>query len=479
MKKTGLTIGFSFLAGALFFALTFGFIHDSGDQGLILSPPAAKAQTGNFTMSFAPVVKKVKPAVVQVISEIKRDNRHYGNSLFDRFFGMPDRRRRETDKGMGTGFFISKNGYIITNNHVVQNAVKVSIKDIDDKEFSAKIIGTDASSDLALLKVEGDNFPHIELGDSDTIEVGEWVLAIGNPLGQNLSVTSGIISAKGRHLDGLSDVTVQNFIQTDAAINRGNSGGPLVDMNGKAIGINSVILSTSGGSIGIGFAIPANLARKVINDLKSKGRVVRAYLGISISPIENNKAAQDMELPESGHLVIKVEKDSPAEKAGLKRDDLIVGINGKKIKKNKAMQSRIMQLSPGEKVQLNIYRDKKRMDITIVTEERPGSGTMPGEKSGSRDADFGMVLRNNSRSLARKMELTTAAGIVITEIARGGVAYNSGLKPGDVIYGINNSEVNNIEEFKDIIKSRRPGTIIRMYINRFGDDYYVKFRLPE
>ena len=265
MKKIGLIAGISFLAGAIFFALSFGYLQESENNEPVLSPPEVQAESIKVTgLNFAPLVKKVRPAVVKVISESIRET-GFGDSLLDRFFNIP--RRKQRVPGVGSGFFISRDGYIITNNHVVDNAIKIRIKTIDDKEYKAKIIGTDPKSDLALLKIKANNLPYIELGDSNKVEVGEWVLAIGNPLNQDLSVTSGIISAKGRQL-GLADY--EDFLQTDAAINRGNSGGPLINMEGKVIGINSAIIAPSGGNVGIGFAIPSSMAKKVINDLRAR-----------------------------------------------------------------------------------------------------------------------------------------------------------------------------------------------------------------
>ncbi|UCH98023.1 MAG: trypsin-like peptidase domain-containing protein, partial [Candidatus Aminicenantes bacterium] len=322
MKKTGLIAGISFLAGALFFALFFGYLQKSDSDKPLLSPSVAQAEplvVNRGGLNFAPLVKKVRPAVVKVISlSIRKRGFGFGDDLLDRFFNFTPRKERVP--GVGSGFFISNDGYIITNNHVVENAIKVRIKTIDDKEYIARIIGTDPKTDLALLKIDAENVPFIRLGDSNKVEVGEWVLAIGNPLEQDLSVTAGIISAKGRQL-GMAEY--EDFLQTDAAINRGNSGGPLINMEGKVIGINSVILAPGGGNIGIGFAIPSNLAEKVVGDLKTKGRVIRGYLGIRIQALSESEA-KDFDLTTAGILVIKVEEDSPAEKAGLKKYDLIV-----------------------------------------------------------------------------------------------------------------------------------------------------------
>jgi len=281
MKKIGFIAGISFLAGALFFAFTFGYLQKSETNNTILSPDVAKADSLKVTgLNFAPLVKKVRPAVVKVLSESisQQKGSLFGDDFWDQFFfNTPSRPERVT--GVGSGFIISKDGYIITNNHVLKDAVKVKIITINQDEYTAKIVGTDPKTDLALLKIKADDLPYISLGDSNEVEVGEWVLAIGNPFYQDLSVTAGIISAKGRQLGAAE---YEDFLQTDAAINRGNSGGPLINMEGKVIGINSVIIAPGGGNVGIGFAIPSNMAQKVVRDLKANGRVVRGWFGIGV-----------------------------------------------------------------------------------------------------------------------------------------------------------------------------------------------------
>ncbi len=404
MKKIGLIAGISFLAGALFFALSFGYFQKSESHEPILEPLVVRAESvkleGKVGMSFAPLVKKVKPAVVKVMSESIREGRSR-NRMLEQFFNVP--RRREKVPGVGSGFFISSDGYIITNNHVVQKAITVRIKTSDDKEYKAKIVGTDPKTDLALLKIKAKNLPFIELGDSNKVEVGEWVLAIGNPLNQDLTVTSGIISAKGRQL-GLADY--EDFLQTDAAINMGNSGGPLVNMDGDVIGINSVILAPSGGNVGIGFAIPSSMAQKVINDLKNEGRVVRGYLGIGISTL-TEEDAKELDYPTGGVMVQRVEKGSPAEQAGLKKYDLLVKVNGHRVKKDVDLSTRIANVSPGDIAKLEIYRKSTKKIISVTVGE------------------------------------------------------------------------DNVDDFREIISERKPGSLLLLYVNRNGDEGVIRFRLPE
>ena len=476
MKKIGIIVGASFLAGAIFFALSFGFLQKTVNDQPVLRPAVVRAESLSTTVTannFVAIVKKVKPAVVKVISEsIVESRSRFGDDFFDQFFNAPQ--RQEKRSGEGSGFFISADGYILTNNHVVRDAVKVKIFNIDKEEFTAKIIGTDPKTDLALLKINVKNVPYVDLGDSSAVEVGEWVLAIGNPFGQDSTVTSGIISAKGRQL-GLAQY--EDFLQTDAAINMGNSGGPLINMKGEAIGINSTILTPSAGNIGIGFAIPANMAKKVVSDLKSKGKVVRGWFGIIITDVTESDA-KDLDLPTAGVLIGRVEENSPAQKAGLKRYDLIVAINGKAVKAAADLQMEIANSNPGDEIDVTIFRNRDKQTIKIKVSEAPDS-VKEQAVAESKSLNLGMDLVKNTPTLAREYELKTAKGLVIENVERGGVAAENGLKPGDVILAVNRSEIDSVEQFKRILAGRRGGSMVLLLINRNGDEVYVRFPLPE
>jgi serine protease Do len=476
MKKIGIIAGASFLAGAIFFALSFGFLQKTVNDQPVLSPAVVSAESLSSPVAannFVAIVKKVKPAVVKVISEsIVQSRSMFGDDLFDQFFNTPQ--RQEKRSGEGSGFFISADGYILTNNHVVKDAVKVKIYNLDKEEFTAKIIGTDPKTDLALLKINDKNVPYIELGDSSAVEVGEWVLAIGNPFNQVSTVTAGIISAKGRQL-GMA--LYEDFLQTDAAINMGNSGGPLINMKGEAIGINSTILTPSAGNIGIGFAIPANMAKKVISDLKTKGKVVRGWFGIQIQDILEGDA-KDLDLPTGGALIARVEDNSPAQKAGLKRYDLIVAINGKAVKAAADLQMEIANSTPGDEITVTIFRNRDKQTVKVKVSEAPDS-IKEQAVAESKSLNLGMTLTKNTPALAREYELKTSKGLVIEDVDRGGTAAENGLKPGDVILAVNRSEIDSVEQFKRILAGRRGGSKIFMLINRNGDERYISFSLPE
>ena len=476
MKKIGIIAGASFLAGAIFFALSFGFLQKTVNDQPVLRPAEIRAESISTPVAannFVAIVKKVKPAVVKVISEsIVQSRSMFGDDFFDQFFNVPQRQQKRS--GEGSGFFISADGYILTNNHVVKDAVKVKIYNIDKEEFTAKIIGTDPKTDLALLKVNAKDATYINLGDSDSVEVGEWVLAIGNPFGQDLSVTSGIISAKGRQLHLTQ---YEDFLQTDAAINMGNSGGPLINMKGEAIGINSTILSPSAGNIGIGFAIPANLAKKVVADLKSKGKVVRGWFGIQIGDITESEA-KDLDLAAAGALVQKVEDNSPAQKAGLKRYDLIVAINGKVVKSAADLSMEIANSAPGDEISVTVYRNRDKLALKVKVSEAPDA-VHEQAAAESKSMNLGMAMVKNNPSLARQYELKTSKGLIVDDVEREGAAAKNGIKPGDVILAVNRTEIDSVEQFKRIIAGRRAGSTIMLLINRDGDEVYIRFALPE
>ena len=339
------------------------------------APDAGAIVPGQY--SYAPIVDKVAPTVVTIRAEQRvRVAQQYpfsNDPMFRRFFGdrLPQERPSQRREGaLGSGVIVKADGYILTNHHVVDGADRITVELTDGRSFKATVVGTDAPSDLAVLKIEGDNFPALALGNSDQVRVGDVVLAVGNPMGVGQTVTMGIVSAKGR-ATGLGDGSFEDFLQTDAPINQGNSGGALVNMRGELVGINSQILSPSGGNIGIGFAIPANMAQSVFVSLVSDGRVHRGMLGVTVQSVTADMA-ETLKLDSvRGALVNGVQPDGPAAKAGIEKGDVITAVNGVAVTDSNAVRNHVAQLKPGSKAELTIIRDGREQKLMATLDELP------------------------------------------------------------------------------------------------------------
>jgi serine protease Do len=440
----------------------------------LFASPAAQEKA---TLDFVTIAEKIGPAVVRIEAERREPARAsgfgeespFGDDFFNRFFGQPRQNQPESNTVQvgGTGFFITADGYILTNNHMVEKdkTTSVTVTVLGGKEYDAKIIGTDPSTDLALLKIQAKDMPFAELGDSSLAKVGEWVLAIGNPLGMEHTVTAGIVSYKGRQIDTQS---YQDFIQTDAAINRGNSGGPLINMKGEVIGINSTIL-TSGfaGNIGIGFAIPSNIAKKVVVQLREKGRVIRGRLGVQMRDLTEGMVKQWKLASKAGAVVISVEPDSPAELAKIKQYDVITQVNGEPVKDGDDLRFRIADILPGGKVNLTIVRDGKEMKVTAVVDELE-----PQSEKGqvaSLDKDIGVSVVALSPNSARRYGLRTTEGLLITEVRNGSEAARQGLAAGMIILEVNRRKVTTVGEFESILKKTASGDEVILLIRQEQD----------
>jgi Do/DeqQ family serine protease len=443
------------LAGTLFGWTVSGFGSET-PAGPSVPPPVVERLENGAPASYAPVVDRVAPAVVTIRSErmVQLTRQTFPDHPFFReFFGdrLPQIPRREG--GMGSGVIVRQDGYILTNHHVVDGAQEVKVELADGRSFDAKVIGTDQPTDLAVLKIDAGSLKTLTLGDSDSVRVGDVVLAVGNPLGVGQTVTMGIVSAKGRST-GLGDGSYEDFIQTDAPINRGNSGGALVNTEGELIGINSQILTPTGGNIGIGFSIPANMARNVMTQLIEHGKVRRGRLGVTIQSLTPD-LARSMNLSGStGALVSDVEDGSPAEKAGIKRGDVITALNGEQIKDNNALRNEVAELQPGSEATVTILRDGKEQVITATLGELEGANRREPVERGSDDsARFGMTVEPLTAERARQLRVDTKTGVVIAEVEPGSRAADAGLRADDVIEQVDRKPVSSVDALRSALNT--------------------------
>ncbi len=402
----------------------------------------------------------------------------FGDDFFGRFFRpQPPREEERHLRGMGSGVIVSPDGYILTNNHVVRDADKVKVMFIDGRKVDAEIIGTDAKTDIAVIKVKENNLTPIELGDSEQLRVGEWVIAIGSPLSENLAhtVTAGIVSAKGRSNLRLADY--EDFIQTDAAINPGNSGGALINLDGKLVGINTAIATQSGGFQGIGFAVPINMARAVMDALIEHGKVVRGWLGIYIQDIDETMA-QAMDLPRSGGaLVSDVTEDGPAAKAGLKAGDVILKLDGEPVKNVTQLRNEIASRAPGSKVELTIYRDGKEKTIAVELGQLPEEAPTPQARRSTFEK-LAFSVQALDRNLADRYGYDAdEKGVVITEIRPGSEAYAAGLREGDLIKEINRRPVRSLRDFSEAVEDLKSGDTVLVYAKRKANSFFIAFKV--
>jgi serine protease Do len=441
------------------------------------SPGVHLAAYSGGLPQFTTLVKEVSPSVVNistttVVKGMDPGDRFmgpfrefFGDDFFEKFFG--DHPQREfKQRSLGSGFIIDKEGYILTNNHVVEKASAIKVKLKDGKEYDAKIVGRDSKTDIAVIKITTKNGVTVApIGDSDKLEVGEWVLAVGNPFGLEHTVTAGIVSAKGRVI---GQGPYDDFIQTDASINPGNSGGPLFNLKGEVVGINTAIVS---GGTGIGFAIPINLAKSLLPQLKSKGKVVRGWLGVVIQKV-TPELAKSFNLNESeGALVSDVLEDSPASKADVHRGDVIVSFDGHQIKDMEQLPRLVAGTEVGKKVKLGLIRDGKKIDVEIVVAE------MKEEKRESKESpetekNYGLVVQNITPEIARHLNLKDRRGVIVTDIQPGSPAENADLRAGDIIAEINKKPIRNVADFKEIMKKASLKDGIVLLVKRDNVTFY-------
>jgi len=431
----------------------------------------------NALPDFVTLAKKMKPLVVNISTTQVSEGRgapEFGspfgeedpfNDFWRRFFGGPAPRGPQRQRSLGSGFIIDGDGSILTNNHVVENAQKIVVKlGSDDQEYEAKVVGRDPKTDIAVIKINAKTgLPAATLGDSDSLEVGEWVVAIGNPFGLDSTVTSGIVSAKGRHI---GQGPYDNFIQTDASINPGNSGGPLINLRGEVVGINTAIFSRSGGNIGIGFAIPINLVKEVLPQLRGKGKVTRGFLGVLIQKV-TPEIAESLGVDRArGALVANVSKDGPADKAGVKVGDVIIEFDGKEVKDSGDLPIIVARTPVDKKVRMKVLRDKKEILLTVAVGELKDEEVVA---AAPEKGELGLTVQRLTPQMAEGLGLDKTEGVVVTGVEPGSAADEAGIRRGDVILEVDRKSIRNLDEYKKAVAAIRKGRGV-LFLVRRGDN---------
>jgi serine protease Do len=424
--------------------------------------PRLPATSTSATADWVAVAEAVKPAVVNIAAERRGAP------------GMPQMGRAPT--GRGSGFIITADGYILTNNHVVDGATRVQVRLDDGRELDAKVVGRDPQTDLALLKIDAASLPVVPLGESGTLRVGEPVMAVGNPFGLEQTVTTGIVSATGRVI---GEGPYDDFIQTDASINPGNSGGPLINARGEASGINTAIVSGSGGSIGIGFAVPVHLAKFAVPQLAETGRVERGWLGVTAQPLTRDLAAGLGLARTEGALVSQVWDGSPALAAGMRRGDVIVELDGRKITRATDLSLLVAASPIGKDIAVSVLRDGKPMTLTARVARREGpagvAATAPPAEAGQR-ARLGVAVEALTPALAGQLGLGETTGVIVRQVQGGSPAAEAGIRPGDVIVEANRQPVKSVEDLRRAVDATQSGTAVLLLIQRDGASSYLTLK---
>lgn len=462
-------------------------------------PIAALKNLGN---AFADITDATSPAVVFIRYEKRLSNQAFGlgqngqipDDLFERFFGLPGQPAPEMRKGpegepessppvpvgQGSGFIIREDGYIITNHHVVNGADNIAVQLDDGREFDATIVGSDEETEIAVIKIDATGLPVLKLGDSDKLRVGEWVLAIGNPFGLSHSVTAGIVSARGRSDVGLREGgLIADFIQTDAAINPGNSGGPLLNLDGDAVGLNTAILSRSGGYMGIGFAIPINMVKYVSEQLITNGKVIRGFLGIQIQNFDSDMS-NFFKGVDQGVLVSEVIEGTPAAAAEIKREDVIIALNGQPVRTADSFKSRVSIIAPGQAAELTIMRNGEKITKSVTVAAFPDdlkAGSSRVEKGVSKSDSLGISVQDLSPDLAERFGFQGIDGVVITEVSPNSPAALTGIREGMLIQEVNRKPIKNVEEFKAALEENTSERAVLLRIREDDVSRYVTVKI--
>jgi len=452
---------------------------------VFLHPPVAEALTDTVKMvpqSFHELAGKVSPSVVNIRTEktVKSDGRafqhfrrgpqgddHPFNEFFKKYFGE-DFHREFKQRSLGSGFIIDKSGYIVTNNHVIEDADTIKVKLNNESEYEAEIVGRDPNTDLALIKIKsGKNFPSVKLGDSDALKVGEWVVAIGSPFGLEHTVTAGIVSAKGRVI---GSGPYDDFIQTDASINPGNSGGPLLNMAGEVVGINTAIIA--GGS-GIGFAVPINLAKGIIEQLEKKGEVTRGWLGVGIQDITGDMAEYYGLKEGKGVLVADVFKGDPAHEAGIKPQDIILEVNGRKVKTSRELTGLIAGISVGETVKIKVLREGRAKTFKVLISKREDEKISARSQRREYGDELGVQVSNLTEEIMQRFNIRENQGVLVVKVEKGSKAAQAGIRSGDIIREINHTEINTVGNYRKSIGDIEKGETANFFIKRINAGFLV------
>lgn len=453
-----------------FLLVTGSFLVTAEEQSVIKS----------LSDDISKIAESVGPAVVNIDIVRYVETTPFSSMrdpVFERFFEQFEEfRRRIPQKGAGSGFIVNQEGYILTNEHVVHNAEEIKVTLSDGREFDGEVVGSDITTDMAIVKIEANNLPVVTLGDSDSLKVGEIVIAIGNPYGLEKTVTMGVVSAKGRNISAGSDgQEYRNLIQTDTAINPGNSGGPLLNTDGEVIGINTAIIPYAQG---IGFAIPISVAKRNLDDLINLGKVRRSWLGVYIQEVTPEIAEQFNLEKAEGVLIGDVIEDSPAEKAGLNRGDVILSVNKKEVNTPQELQDAIRELEIGDQAELRVKRDGKESTFVVKIEEMPSDeGIVTKEKVFSEQT--GIRVEKVTPEIAREADLPWVRGLIITDVTPGSSADDMGLRSGDVILEANRREISSIDEWEEIIGRLETGDTLLLLVYRDGHTYYVPIKIEE
>ena len=484
-----------FVAGVSFVTLlgssgTFAGHRPNPKDSVAQLTPKGRELLKEFSTAFESAAAKVNSSVVPIYSEqVKKvqnpfagDNdpfrQFFGNNFFH-FFNAPQT-QKEVVRALGSGVIVSADGYILTNNHVVDGAQKLTVKLPNKEKYTAKLIGRDPQTDVAVIKIDAKNLPVATLGNSDNVRVGQWVIAVGNPFELMHTVTAGIISAKGRSSVDLADY--EDFIQTDASINPGNSGGALADLDGNVIGINTAIYSPSGGNVGIGFAIPINMAKQVMDELIKHGKVTRGFLGLVPQDIDETMAKAMKLTTTEGALVGDVTSGSAADKGGIKVGDIITGVNDTKIKNSTELRNVIAGIEPGTTVKIHLIRDGKDVTVSVTLGQRPSDEELAKGANGSEEKQtsekLGITVQNLNSSLAKQYGIENHKAVVITNVTQGSPADDAGVKAGDLVVQANQVDVKDVAGFNKALGHLKSGDSVALLLKRGNTSFFVGIEIP-